>query len=42
VLAATVALRRGLTPYDRWGDLPVLLGAVVLLGAGWTRQVRYS
>ena len=42
VLAATVALRRGMTPYDHWGDLPVLLGAVVLLAAGWARQVRYS
>jgi len=42
VLAATVALRRGMTPYDHWGDLPVLLGAVVLLVAGWARQVRYS
>ena len=27
VLFATVALRRGFTPYDHWGDLPVLVAA---------------
>jgi len=42
VLVANVALRRGMTPYDHWGDLPVLLLAVVALGAGWARQLRYS
>ncbi len=42
VLAATVALHRGMTPYDHWGDLPVLLLAVVALGVGWARQLRYS
>ena len=42
VLVADVALRRGMTPYDHWGDLPVLLLAVVALGAGWARQLRYS
>ena len=38
VLTATVALRRGLTPYDHWGDLPVLLLAAAALLAGWWRQ----
>ena len=42
VLEATVALRRGMTPYDHWGDLPVLLLAAVALGAGWARALRYS
>jgi apolipoprotein N-acyltransferase len=42
VLFATVALRRGLTPYDHWGDLPVLVLAGLALLAGWARQVRYS
>jgi apolipoprotein N-acyltransferase len=40
VLTATVALRRGLTPYDHWGDLPVLVLAALALGAGWVRQLR--
>ncbi len=38
VLTATVALRRGFTPYDHWGDLPFLLLAAAALGAGWWRQ----
>jgi apolipoprotein N-acyltransferase len=42
VLFATVALRRGLTPYDHWGDLPVLVLAALALIAGWARQLRYS
>ena len=42
VLFATVALRRGFTPYDDWGDLPVLLLAAVAVVAGWARQLRYS
>jgi len=42
VLLATVALRRGLTPYDRWGDLPVVAGAAGALVTGWVRQRRYS
>ena len=42
VLTATVALRRGMTPYDHWGDLPVLVLAALALGAGWLRQLRYS
>ena len=42
VLFATVALRRGLTPYDHWGDLPVLVLAGLALVAGWVRQLRYS
>jgi apolipoprotein N-acyltransferase len=40
VLRATVALRRGLTPYDHWGDLPVLALSALALGAGWARQWR--
>jgi apolipoprotein N-acyltransferase len=42
VLFATVALRRGLTPYDRWGDLPVLVLAALAVVAGWVRQLRSS
>ena len=42
VLTATVALRRGMTPYDHWGDLPVVLLAVVAVAAGWLRQWRHS
>ena len=42
VLFATVALRRGLTPYDHWGDLPVLALAALALVSGWARQLRYS
>jgi apolipoprotein N-acyltransferase len=42
VLFATVALRRGLTPYDHWGDLPVVVLAALALVAGWVRQLRYS
>lgn len=42
VLFATVALRRGLTPYDHWGDLPVVLLSAIALVAGWVRQFRSS
>ena len=42
VLLATVGLRRGFTPYDHWGDLPVLVLAVLALIAGWGRQLHYS
>ena len=42
VLFATVGLRRGLTPYDHWGDLPVLALAALALVSGWVRQLRYS
>jgi len=38
----TVALRRGMTPYDHWGDLPVLLLSAAALCAGWARALRYS
>ncbi len=31
VLTATVPLRRGFTPYDHWGDLPVLILAALSL-----------
>ena len=40
VLTASVALRRGMTPYDHWGDVPVLLGSAVAVVLGWTRQWR--
>ncbi len=42
VLVATAALRRGMTPYDHWGDLPVLILSAVALGVGWARQWRQS
>ena len=44
VLFGTVALRSGFTPYDRWGDLPVLVLAALALVVGWARQLqpRYS
>jgi apolipoprotein N-acyltransferase len=42
VLLATVALRRGLTLYDHWGDLPLLALAALALAVGWARQLRYS
>ena len=41
-LFATVALRRDMTPYDHWGDLPVLVLSVLALVLGWGRQLRYS
>jgi apolipoprotein N-acyltransferase len=40
VLRATVALRRGFTIYDHWGDLPFLVGAAGVLAAGWERARR--
>jgi apolipoprotein N-acyltransferase len=42
VLTATVSLRRGFTPYDHWGDLPILVLSLGALGVGWLRQVRRS
>ncbi len=42
VLTATVALRRGFTPYDHWGDLPVLVLALLVLAAGWIHQRRHG
>ncbi len=42
VLTATVSLRRGMTPYDHWGDLPVLILAALALVGGWARQLRYA
>jgi apolipoprotein N-acyltransferase len=42
LLIVTAALRSGMTPYDHWGDLPVLIGAALALVAGWLRQLRYS
>ena len=41
-LFATVALRRGMTPYDHWGDLPVLTLSALAIVFGWVRQLRYS
>jgi apolipoprotein N-acyltransferase len=40
VLLADVALRRGFTPYDHLGDLPVLLAAAAALALGWWRGRR--
>ena len=37
VLRAQLHRRRGLTPYARWGDLPVVVIAMVLVGVGWKR-----
>ncbi len=45
VLTATVSLRRGFTPYDHWGDLPVVVLSAVSLCIGWQRarrNARYS
>ncbi len=42
VLFSTVGLRRGMTPYDHWGDLPVLILSALALAAGWARQLRSS
>ncbi|MHB1988780.1 MAG: apolipoprotein N-acyltransferase [Acidimicrobiales bacterium] len=35
VLEASVPLLRTVTPYEQAGDLPVLLGALALVGLGW-------
>lgn len=40
VLLATVALRRGRTLYERFGDLPVLVLAALALAAGWLAAAR--
>jgi apolipoprotein N-acyltransferase len=37
-----VALRHGFTPYDHWGDLPVLVLSAAAVVLGWARQLRYS
>jgi apolipoprotein N-acyltransferase len=42
VISAMVPLRKGLTVYDRLGDLPLLLGAALALLAGLLRQRRWS
>ena len=42
VLTARVSLRRGFTPYDHLGDLPVLVLAAATLLAGWVRQRRQT
>jgi apolipoprotein N-acyltransferase len=39
-LTATVALRRGFTPYDHLGDLPILLLSAGALVVSWARQRR--
>lgn len=38
VLRAALHRRRGLTPYARWGDGPMVLLALVLVGLGWCRE----
>jgi apolipoprotein N-acyltransferase len=40
VLYATVSLRRGFTPYDHWGDLPVLLVSIAAAVLGWLLHRR--
>jgi apolipoprotein N-acyltransferase len=40
VLTARVPLRNGFTPYDHWGDLPVLVAGAAVLLTGWARQRR--
>jgi apolipoprotein N-acyltransferase len=40
VVTAMVALRHGMTPYDRWGDVPILLLAAAALVGAWLRQRR--
>src|SRR5262249_21681317 len=40
VLAETMALRGGWTPYVRWGDAPVLLAAAAALIAAWALERR--
>jgi apolipoprotein N-acyltransferase len=41
VIVATVGLRRGATLYERWGDLPVEIAAVLLLlSAAWPSRRR--
>jgi apolipoprotein N-acyltransferase len=40
VIVRDVALRRGRTIYERAGDLPVLVVAAILVGAGWLNAVR--
>jgi apolipoprotein N-acyltransferase len=42
VLTASVPLRRGFTPYDHLGDMPVILLALGALALGWRRQRRWS
>jgi apolipoprotein N-acyltransferase len=40
VLTARVPLYNGFTPYDHWGDLPVLVAGAGALLAGWGRARR--
>jgi apolipoprotein N-acyltransferase len=40
VLEGTLTRRTGRTPYVRWGDLPALVAAAALVGAGWARSLR--
>jgi apolipoprotein N-acyltransferase len=40
VLEATVALRSGATPYERWGDVPVVIAAGLGLTAGMAVGAR--
>ncbi|CAN5907616.1 apolipoprotein N-acyltransferase [soil metagenome] len=41
-LSGSLALRSGLTPYARFGDLPVVLSAAALVVAGWFRRRRMT
>jgi apolipoprotein N-acyltransferase len=42
VLRGTVEPRRGLTPYQRWGDWPLWIGSALLLGGAiaWQRRAQ--
>jgi apolipoprotein N-acyltransferase len=40
ILLSVLPLRRGFTPYDHLGDLPVLVLAALALAGGWLRQRR--
>ena len=40
VLRGEVQGYTGATPYVGWGDLPVLAGAVLMVGLAWWRRPR--
>jgi apolipoprotein N-acyltransferase len=40
VVEATLTRRTGRTPWVRWGDLPVLVAAALLVGGGWALELR--
>jgi apolipoprotein N-acyltransferase len=37
VIATSVPLRTGVTPFEQWGDLPLLVLALLMMLAGWAR-----